>query len=108
MTLNGDHMVTDMIELCGGVNVFANAAALVPYVNIELLWQQTQILLSQVETIKLIYWTLDFGVNGRVFPRLNISIYTRFHQIYSASFRPNFEGTGLLCEYIDLVRSLCH
>ncbi|MDG2018873.1 MAG: helical backbone metal receptor [Porticoccaceae bacterium] len=22
MTLNGDHMVTDMIELCGGVNIF--------------------------------------------------------------------------------------
>ena len=35
ITLNGDHLVSDVIELCGGVNVFGEAIPLVPYVNIE-------------------------------------------------------------------------
>lgn len=35
ITLNGRHVVSDVIRLCGGVNVFENAAPLVPYVNIE-------------------------------------------------------------------------
>ena len=35
MTLNGEHMVSDVIKLCGGVNIFARALPLVPYVNVE-------------------------------------------------------------------------
>ncbi|MGC7406641.1 cobalamin-binding protein [Pandoraea pneumonica] len=35
MTLNGTHMVSDVIRLCGGVNVFADEPALVPRVSIE-------------------------------------------------------------------------
>ena len=35
ITLNGQHMVSDIIRLCGGVNVFADAVPLVPYINIE-------------------------------------------------------------------------
>ncbi len=35
ITLNGKHMVSDVISLCGGENIFADAAPLVPYVNIE-------------------------------------------------------------------------
>jgi len=35
ITLNGSHLVSDVIRLCGGINVFAGAAPLVPYVNIE-------------------------------------------------------------------------
>ena len=35
ITLNGKHMVSSVIELCGGRNIFADAIPLVPYVNIE-------------------------------------------------------------------------
>jgi iron complex transport system substrate-binding protein len=35
ITLNGEHMVSNVIELCGGINIFADAVPLVPYVNIE-------------------------------------------------------------------------
>lgn len=35
ITLNREHMVSSVIELCGGTNVFADAVPLVPYVNIE-------------------------------------------------------------------------
>ena len=35
ITLNGKHLVSDVISLCGGENIFADALPLVPYVNME-------------------------------------------------------------------------
>ncbi|WP_144145788.1 cobalamin-binding protein [Paraburkholderia sp. BCC1884] len=35
MTLNGEHMISDVITLCGGRNVFANLQPLVPTVSTE-------------------------------------------------------------------------
>lgn len=34
-TLNGDHLISSIIELCGGRNAFADAASLAPKINIE-------------------------------------------------------------------------
>lgn len=35
MTLNGDHIVSDLMALCGGRNVFARLAPLAPHVSVE-------------------------------------------------------------------------
>jgi iron complex transport system substrate-binding protein len=35
LTVNGKHMVSDVIDLCGGVNVFADAPLLTPSVSLE-------------------------------------------------------------------------
>lgn len=35
ITINGDHLISDLIRLCGGVNVFADVPALAPTVSIE-------------------------------------------------------------------------
>jgi iron complex transport system substrate-binding protein len=35
MTINGTHIISDSIELCGGVNIFADAIPLVPRINVE-------------------------------------------------------------------------
>lgn len=34
-TLNGQHLISDVIELCGGVNVFANEPVLAPKLSVE-------------------------------------------------------------------------
>lgn len=34
-TINGDHLISQVIELCGGRNIFADVATLAPRVNIE-------------------------------------------------------------------------
>ncbi len=34
-TINGDHLISQVISLCGGRNIFADAATLAPRVNIE-------------------------------------------------------------------------
>jgi len=35
MTVNGKHVISDAVRLCGGVNVFADLAPLVPAVTVE-------------------------------------------------------------------------
>ena len=35
MTVNGEHLISDVMELCGGRNVFGNLTALVPRVSVE-------------------------------------------------------------------------
>lgn len=35
MTVNGEHLISDVIRICGGTNIFADALPLVPKVSIE-------------------------------------------------------------------------
>ena len=35
MTINGDHMIDDVIRRCGGSNIFANVSSLAPLVSLE-------------------------------------------------------------------------
>lgn len=39
MTVNGSHIISDIINLCGGVNIFASAAILAPVISAENLLQ---------------------------------------------------------------------
>jgi iron complex transport system substrate-binding protein len=34
-TVNGEHLISQMISLCGGYNIFADARSLAPKINIE-------------------------------------------------------------------------
>ena len=106
MTLNGDHMVTDMIELCGGVNVFADAAALVPYVNIEsVVAANPHIIISggnnKTDLLDSGFWRKWTGISAVKHQHL-YAIPSDLLQRHSDRI---LEGTGLMCEYIDLVRS---
>lgn len=62
MTVNGDHIISDIIELCGGINVFASASSLTPVISAEnLLEANPQAIISSV--------SLEFseaGVNQRL------------------------------------------
>lgn len=39
MTVNGGHIISDIINLCGGVNIFASASSLAPAISVESLLQ---------------------------------------------------------------------
>ena len=106
MTLNGDHMVTDIIELCGGVNIFSDAAALVPYVNIEsVLAADPQVIITGGKSKSDL---LDSGFWDK-WPSLSAVKNQHLYAIPSDLLQRHsdrmLEGTGLMCEYIDLVRS---
>ena len=107
MTLNGDHIVNDMIELCGGINIFADAAALVPYVNMEsVLAADPQIIISggkhKTDLIDSGFWRKWSGISA-VKNRHLYAIPSDLLQRHSDRI---LDGTGLMCEYIDSVRSV--
>jgi iron complex transport system substrate-binding protein len=106
MTLNGDHMVTDMIELCGGINVFSDAAALVPYVNIEsVVAANPQIIISggknKTDLLDSGFWRKWSGISAVK----NQHLYAIPSDLLQRHSDRILDGTGLMCEYIDLVRS---
>ncbi len=35
MTINGQHLISDVIRLCGGINVFSGLSSLAPSIDIE-------------------------------------------------------------------------
>jgi iron complex transport system substrate-binding protein len=105
MTLNGDHMVTDMIELCGGINVFADAAALVPYVNIEsVVAANPQIIISggknKSDLLDSGFWRKWSGISAVK----NKHLYAIPSDLLQRHSDRILEGTQLMCEYIDLAR----
>lgn len=107
MTLNGDHMVTDMIELCGGINIFSDAEALVPYVNIEsVLAANPQIIISggknKNDLLDSGFWQKWQGIPAVK----NQQLYAIPSDLLQRHSNRILEGTGLMCEYIDLVRSV--
>jgi len=107
MTLNGDHMVTDMIELCGGINIFSDADALVPYVNIEsVLAENPQIIISggnkKSDLLDSEFWQKWKGISAVK----NQHLYAIPSDLLQRHSDRILEGTRLICEYIDLVRSV--
>lgn len=106
MTLNGDHMVTDIIELCGGVNIFSDAAALVPYVNVEsVLAADPQVIItggkSKSDLLDSGFWDKWSSLSAVK----NQHLYAIPSDLLQRHSDRILEGTGLMCEYIDLVRS---
>ncbi|SOD40224.1 cobalamin-binding protein [Nitrosovibrio sp. Nv4] len=69
MTVNGNHVISDIIDICGGVNIFASAPSLTPVISAEnLLEADPQAVISSV--------SLEFAETGtkrmlRGFPDLS-------------------------------------
>jgi len=105
MTLNGDHLVSSMIELCGGANVFADAKVLVPYVNIEsVLAADPQVIISggssEGDLRSSGIWQKWDGL-AAVKNKHLFSIPSDLLQRHSDRI---LKGAQLMCEYIDRVR----
>ena len=107
MTLNGDHILTDIIELCGGVNVFADSAALVPYVNMEsVLARDPQVIISgganKDDLWNLGIWQKWSGLSA-VKNRQIYSIPSDLLQRHSDRI---LQGAELVCQYLEQARSV--
>lgn len=109
MTLNGDHILTDIIELCGGVNIFSDSAALVPYVNMEsVLAKDPQVIISgganQNDLWNLGIWQQWSGVNA-VKNRQVYSIPSDLLQRHSDRI---LQGAELVCQHLEKARSIAN
>jgi iron complex transport system substrate-binding protein len=105
ITLNGQHMVSDVITLCAGTNIFAEAVPLVPYVNIEsILAADPQVIIAggseQEQKLEVARWqkwdSLSAVKNQHIY-----SIPSDLMQRHSERI---LEGAQMLCDYLDRAR----
>jgi iron complex transport system substrate-binding protein len=110
MTLNGEHMVSDVIALCGGRNVFAKLAPLVPTVSTE------AVLAANPEAI----FTAAPGATRPHTPMPQLDIWRTWPDLKAVANNNLFaidgdlidrpapriaQGAKQLCEDLDLARS---
>ena len=106
MTLNGKHMVSDALRLCGATNIFADLPPLAPTVSTEAVVTANPdaIILTDerspaadrwrsLSMMKAVRHDNIFGVNGTLMNRAGPRI---------------IEGTAQLCERIDSARKRLH
>lgn len=104
MTVNGEHIISDAIDLCGGVNVFVDMSVSTPHIDMEsVLERNPQVIIAGINEQRsdwLQQWKrwpdIDAVVNGHVYG-VNPDMMTRHtSRILTA--------TGEVCEFIDKAR----
>ena len=105
MTLNGEHMISDVMQACGGRNVFAELPALAPQIDVE------AVLVANPDVIVV---AADAGDNSmleswRRWPELSAVKQNRLYSIQRellVRHTPRIlDGLERLCEMLEAVRS---
>ena len=105
MTLNGDHVVSDVIALCGGHNIFADAPVLVPKISLEsIIERQPEVIVTALIEPQGQSWKQKW-MN---WPKLAA---VRYHHLYAVHpdllYRHSpriLDGAEQLCRYVDQAR----
>lgn len=104
-TLNGDHLINEVIELCGGSNIFADAVSLAPKVSLEsVLDRNPEVIVASGMSETRPAW-LD---NWKRYPQLNAVKQKALFAIDPDQIqRPTarlLDGATELCYQLDTVR----
>lgn len=105
MTINGDHLVSDVIRLCGGVNIFADLAELAPVVSLEsVLERDPEVIIAGSDvadapalTAQWQRWSGIRAVQGR-------HLYTIRRELLVRHTPRILDGAEQLCEILESVR----
>ena len=107
MTLNGEHLFSDVVKICGGVNVFADLKALAPRIDVEAVLQANpDVILASGMNEARPDW-LDDWYN---WPQLTAVNYEQLYFIHPDLLQRHSpriaEGAKQLCQYLDLARKM--
>lgn len=104
-TLNGNQIVSDAINICGGENIFANLSVTAPVVNIEaVLVEDPEVLVSgqrKDDKSDLEFWR---GYPGMLAVRRN-NLFEIDADLMSRAGPRLIDGAAILCEKVELARS---
>lgn len=105
ITLNGEHLVSDVIRLCGGVNIFADAPSLVVNTSLEsiLLKDPQVIVVSEADGVPP-DWVEDWRQWPSISAVANDQLYVLDPDILHRHTPRIAEGAELMCEFIDRAR----
>ena len=106
MTVNGQHIISAVLALCGGTNVFAKLAQLAPTVDVEaVLKAQPQAILGSGSDATRPMWLDDW----RRWPRIPAAARGNLFNIPPDLIQRHtprlLEGARLVCEALDIARN---
>lgn len=106
-TINGDHLISQVISLCGGRNIFADAATLAPRVNIEsVLALAPEAIIASGESDSRPHWLDDW----RRYPTLpavrDDGLFFIHPDLLERPTARVLLGAQTLCEQLDTLRKL--
>jgi iron complex transport system substrate-binding protein len=105
ITLNGKHMVSDVIALCGGHNIFADAVPLVPYVNIEsVVAADPQMIIAGGSQQEQPGWYNSWQQWQGISAVANKQIYLIPSDLMQRHSVRILEGAEMMCNYMDRAR----
>jgi iron complex transport system substrate-binding protein len=109
ITLNGEHMVSDIINLCGGVNVFSDAIPLVPYVNIEtVVAADPEVIIAGGSREERPAWFERWQKWSGISAVINQHIYLIPSDLMQRHSARILDGMELMCAHLDSARSNDH
>ena len=107
ITLNGQHIVSNVIELCGGINIFADAIPLVPYVNIEsVLVADPQVIIAGASKEQQLLQSNNWQKWDSLSAVKNQHIYAIPADLMQRHSSRILDGAQLVCDYLDRARSV--
>jgi iron complex transport system substrate-binding protein len=105
ITLNGKHMVSDVITLCGGENIFADAVPLAPYVNIEsVVAADPQMIIAGGSQEEQPLWYSSWKQWRGISAVINKHIYLVPSDLMQRHSARILEGAEMMCDYMDRAR----
>jgi iron complex transport system substrate-binding protein len=106
ITLNGKHMVSDVIELCGGLNIFADAVPLVPYVNIEsIVAADPQVIIAGGSQEEQPGWFSSWQQWTGISAVQHKQIYLIPADLMQRHSVRILDGAQMMCDYLDSART---
>lgn len=106
-TLNGQHIVSDVIKLCGGINVFQAAPVLAPRISIEaVLAADPELIVASSSSGEPPTWLNQFSDWRRMTAVKNRQLYYIDGDLLSRHTVRMLDGADLMCNYIDRARQL--
>ena len=105
-TINGDHVISDVIQLCGGRNVFADMPILSAQVSLEAVigTNPDAIVASGIDTTRPA-WLNDWNKWPELAAVKNHHIYYIPPDLIQRQTPRILEGASMMCNYLDEVRN---
>lgn len=105
LTINGEHLISDVIRLCGGRNIFADAAPLVPKVGLEtVLTRAPEIIIASGMAAERPAW-LDDWKHWPSIPAVKEELLFSIHPDLLHRHSPRIlDGAEQVCEILDQAR----
>ena len=107
MTVNGTHIISDSIELCGGVNIFAEALPLVPRINVESVVRgNPDVIVATGMADERPEWLDDWLIWDDVSAVKSNSLHAINPDLIGRHSPRILQGVTQLCDYFDRAREI--